>query len=78
MRSRGRPDVLQVPTSALFRQDDGWAVFVVNGRPGRGAPVALGHRGALETEVASGLAPDESVIVHPGASVHAGARVMSR
>ena len=73
-----KPDVVQIPTSALFRDGAGWAVFTVTGGKAEARPVALGHRGPLETEVAAGLAPDESVIVHPGASVHAGARVMSR
>ena len=73
-----RPEVVQVPTSALFREGDGWAVFTVTGGRAVVRAVELGHRGALATEVVRGLAPDESVIVHPGASVHAGARVASR
>jgi HlyD family secretion protein len=73
-----KPDVLQVPTSALFRHGDGWAVFVV--RDGRAVTrsVEAAHRGALEAEIAGGLDADQTVIVHPGASVHDGARVASR
>ena len=73
-----RPDVVQVPTSALFRDGAAWAVFTVTGGKAATRPVEIGHRGALETEVVQGLQPDETVIVHPGASVHAGARVASR
>jgi HlyD family secretion protein len=73
-----KPDVVQVPTSALFRQGAGWAVFTV--RDGRAVTraVAVGHRGALETEILSGLEPDDIVVIHPGASVHEGAIVASR
>jgi HlyD family secretion protein len=73
-----RPDVLQIPTSALFRHADAWAVFVV--RDGRATTqrVEAGHRGALETEIVAGLDPEQTVIVHPGASVHEGTRVAFR
>jgi HlyD family secretion protein len=73
-----KPDVVQAPTSALFRQGNGWAVFVVSGGRAVVRAVQAGHRGALQTEIVSGLVPGETVIVHPGASVHEGARVASR
>jgi HlyD family secretion protein len=72
------PDVVQVPTSALFRQGAGWAAFVVSEGRAVVRTVQAGHRGALETEILGGLNPGESVIIHPGASVHGGARVASR
>jgi HlyD family secretion protein len=73
-----RPDVVKVPTSALFRADDGMAVFVV--QDGRAVVRAVGaaHRGALETEIERGLAPGEIVVIHPGPSVRAGERVAFR
>jgi HlyD family secretion protein len=70
-----KPDVVQVPTSALFRQGEGWALFTVASGRATVRQVQTGHRGALQTEIATGLTPDEIVIVHPGASVHDGARV---
>jgi HlyD family secretion protein len=73
-----KPDVVQVPTSALFRHDAGWAAFVVvNGRAVLRS-MQIGHRGALQTEILEGLRTDESVVIHPGASVHDGTRVASR
>ena len=44
-------DVLQVPTGALFRCGDQWAVFVV--REGRAVlqTVEIGHRNSLAAEV---------------------------
>ena len=73
-----KPDVVQVPTSSIFRQGDGWAVFVVTSGQAVARAVEIGHRGSLQTEVVQGLSPDEIVIVHPGSSVHAGVRVASR
>jgi HlyD family secretion protein len=73
-----RPDVLQVPTSSIFREGDGWAVFVVSNGLAVVRRVEIGHRGALQTEIVSGLAAGDVVIVHPGSSVHAGVRVASR
>ncbi len=73
-----RPDVVQVPTSAIFRDGAGWAAFVVKDGRAVTRAVEVGHRGALQTEVVRGVEPDEEVIIHPGASVHAGVRVASR
>ena len=68
-------NVLQVPTSALFRADDGWAAFVIeNDRAARRA-ITVGHRSGLHAEVLSGLAEGEEVIVHPGNEVEDGSRV---
>lgn len=70
-----KPGVIQVPASALFRQGAGWAVFVVVGGRAAAREVQAGHRGALQTEIVEGLEPDETVVIHPGASVHESARV---
>jgi len=58
-------DVLQVPTSSLFRHGEGWAVFrAVDGRA-RLTPIEIGRRGALQTELRRGIEAGTSVIVHP-------------
>jgi HlyD family secretion protein len=69
---------VQIPASALFRQGTGWAVFTVSGGRATARPVQVGHRGALDVEILGGLAPDEVVVIHPGASVHEGAKIVSR
>jgi HlyD family secretion protein len=73
-----KPDVVQVPTSALFRKGSGWAVFAVSDGRADARTVQVGHRGALQTEILGGLRPDEVVIIHPGTSVHQGVKVASR
>ncbi len=71
-------DALRVPTASLFRHADGWAVFVVEDGRARLRPVRTGRRAALHTEVVSGLAAGELVIVHPGREIEDGVRVRLR
>jgi len=71
-------DVLQVPTSALFRQGEGWAVFVIDGGRAHRKPVAIGQRAGLATQVLSGLGVGEKLIAHPDESVRDGVRVKGR
>jgi HlyD family secretion protein len=68
-------DALRVPTAALFRHEDDWAVFVVEGRRAGLRPVAIGQEAGLITQVMSGLDPGDVVIVHPGNNVEDGTRV---
>ncbi len=68
-------DVVNVPTSALFRSDEGWAVFIVDGGTARLRDVEVGRRAGLRTEIASGLEEGETVIVHPSDSVADGSAV---
>jgi HlyD family secretion protein len=70
-----REDALTVPASALFRRDDGWAVFVVEHGRARFRAVRLGQGSGLFSEVLDGLSRGEEVIVHPDDSVDAGVRV---
>ena len=71
-------DVLQLPTSALFRHGDGWAVFVMEGGRARMTPVETGQRAGLATEVLSGLGAGARVVSHPDDTLSDGARVKPR
>ena len=71
-------DVLQLPTSALFRNGAGWAAFVIDGRRARLKPVEIGQRAGLATQVLSGLAAGDRVVAHPDETVRDGARVRPR
>jgi HlyD family secretion protein len=69
------PDVMQAPTSALFRHGDAWAVFTVeNGRARRRA-VEVGHRNGLVAQITGGLQPGDRVITHPDDRIEDGVRV---
>jgi HlyD family secretion protein len=71
-------DILQVPTSALFRQGEGWAVFAVEGGRARLTPVETGQRAGLATQVLSGLAAGTRVVSHPDDKIADGTRVKPR
>jgi len=71
-------DVLQVPWSALFRADQEWAAFVVEGGRARLRTVEAGHRGALTTEIVSGLDAGQRVIRHPTDRIADGVRVRTK
>jgi len=71
-------DVLQVPTSALFRQGEGWAVFAVEGGRARLTPVESGQRAGLSTQILSGLAAGARVVSHPDDKIADGTRVKPR
>jgi HlyD family secretion protein len=71
-------DVLQLPTSALFRHGEGWAVFAMDGKRARLTPVDTGQRAGLTTQVLSGLATGARVVSHPDDRVSDGARVKPR
>jgi HlyD family secretion protein len=71
-------NTLKVPSGALFRRQNAWAVFkVVSGRADLEA-VEVGHRGENEAEILSGLAEGERVILHPSDRVGDGVRVKER
>jgi HlyD family secretion protein len=68
-------DVLTVPTSAVFRGSDGWAVFVVENGNARLRPVTLGRRNPERAELLDGLEEGSLVIVFPPSDLTDGASV---
>ena len=70
--------VLQIPSSALFRYADGWAVFVVQNGEAELRRIEIGNRSGLAAEILSGLVEGENVITHPGDNVEDGSRVRLR
>ena len=71
-------DVMKVPTSALFRDQGQWAVYVAADDRARRMLVQLGRQTGQEAEVTSGLSEGMMVIVHPGDQVSDGARIAGR
>ncbi|HSA58829.1 MAG TPA: HlyD family efflux transporter periplasmic adaptor subunit [bacterium] len=68
-------DALTVPTGALFREDDSWAVFAVEGGRARKRLVGIESRNPVQAVVASGLTAGETVILYPGDRIRDGTRV---
>ncbi|WP_211224493.1 efflux RND transporter periplasmic adaptor subunit [Marinimicrobium agarilyticum] len=71
-------EVLQVPASALFREEETWAVYVVENGEAVRRTVTPGRRSGLLSEIQEGLAVGERVILHPGEDIHPGSRVEQR
>ena len=68
-------NILRVPTAALFRDGEGWAVYVI--RDGRAllTHVNIGQQNGREAEVVEGVTEGAMVIVHPPDSLVDGSRV---
>ena len=71
-------NVLKVPTGALFRYRDGWAVFrFVRDRAIRSS-VTIGRMNASEAEVLGGVAENDEVILHPSDQLDDGVAARTR
>ena len=68
---------LKVPTGALFRRGTDWAAFAIDNGRARLKTVTTGSRSAVETEVLTGLAENDEVIVYPGERVKDGERIVT-
>ena len=70
--------VLRIPSSAVFRSGEDWAVFNVVGGIARLTRVVLGHRSTYDVEVVGGLNIGDLVIVHPSSDIQDGSRIRLR
>jgi HlyD family secretion protein len=75
IRTYSTPDAVLVPTAALYGDEAGWHVYVVQDGRARQRDVRIGHRDRDRAEVLAGVKPGESVIVYPGDSIRDGVRI---
>ncbi len=73
-----RPNAQKVPISSLFRQGEGWAVYVAAEGRARVRIVDVGRRASLEAEITRGLQDGEQVVLHPPDTLTDGARIEAR
>ena len=73
-----RSGVVRVPATALFRTAEGWAVFREQSGRAVATAISLGLQGGAWAEVRDGLAPGETVVVHPGRDLEDGRRIRVR
>ena len=71
-------DAVKVPVGALFREGDGWAVFVADGGRAVKRAVKAPLRNGAEALVEDGVKPGERVVVYPSDALRDGARVAAR
>ncbi|NTU58268.1 MAG: efflux RND transporter periplasmic adaptor subunit [Chlorobiaceae bacterium] len=70
--------VLRVPVSSLFRGQEGWRVFVIDGNRARERKVTTGLRGVYDAEVTGGLREGDRVVLHPANELRDGVRVTAQ
>lgn len=71
-------DVVRVPSSAMFRSGEEWAVFVAQDGKAVKRPVEIGQNNGTLAEIRHGLQVGEKVILYPSAAVLDGTRVQQR
>lgn len=70
--------VLKVPVGGLFREGEGWAVFVVEEGRVRRQTVQLGQRNENDGQITSGLEAGATIVLHPPDTLTDGTRVTVR
>jgi HlyD family secretion protein len=68
-------DAVKVPVGALFREGEGWAVFVAEGNRAVKRSVQVPRRNGAEAMVEDGLKPGERVVVYPSDALRDGSRL---
>ena len=71
-------NVLKIPLTTLFRNEDSWAVFIEKENRAKLQYVKLGQRNGLEAEILEGLTTDTMVISHPSNQIADGIRIKPR
>ncbi|HEU4644174.1 MAG TPA: efflux RND transporter periplasmic adaptor subunit [Burkholderiales bacterium] len=66
---------IKVPVGALFREADGWGVFVVDGERAARRAVKVPRRNGAEAMVEEGLKAGDRVIVYPSDALQDGSRI---
>lgn len=71
-------EVLQVPSSALFRYQDGWAVFAIDNNTAKRQIVKIGQRNGLSVQILEGLNENQTIINHPSEAIEDGTPIKIR
>jgi HlyD family secretion protein len=71
-------DVVTVPVGALFRDGEGWAVFVAQDGQAVRRAVKAPLRNGTEALVEDGLKPGERVVVYPSDALRDGSKIEAR
>ena len=71
-------DVVQVPTGALFRHREAWAVFRVIANRAVRTQVTVGHNNGREAEILGGVVPGDTIVLHPSERIEDGIKVTRR
>ena len=73
-----KDDAVIIPSSALFRDQDAWAVFVVSNGRARQVQLQVLQNNGIEAAIVDELKPGTQLILYPGSGLSNGARVKAR
>lgn len=71
-------DTIIAPSSALFRENGDWSVFVVQDGIAALNPVVLGRNNGIDAQIIKGLGAGDTVILYPSSALVQGSKVASR
>ena len=71
-------DTLLIPSNALFRDGDTWAVFRVEDGRAQKTSVSVGKNNGLTAQILDGLGEGDSIILYPSSGIASGLRVTQR
>ena len=70
--------LLTVPVTAVFREQDKWAIFVVRDGEAQKQIIDIDHKNAFNVEVTSGLNEGDWYVSHPNDQIADNVKVSSR
>jgi len=73
-----KQDALVVPSSALFREGEDWAVFIVKDGVATIKTVEIARNNGIKAQVTEGLKLDDQVVLYPSSSLQSGDKVVKR
>lgn len=71
-------DALRVPSSALFRAQESWAVFRVRGGKAQLQQVSIGYNNGIQAQLLDGLTVNDTVVLYPSSALADGDAVTQR
>ncbi|PIE09435.1 MAG: RND transporter [Rhodobacterales bacterium] len=71
-------DTVRLPSAALFRDGDGWAVYVQAGDQAAKRVVQIGVNNGVYAQVDAGIEPGESVVLYPSDAISDGVPLIKR
>tara|TARA_R110000868_G_scaffold241497_3_gene497027 strand:- start:842882 stop:844084 length:1203 start_codon:yes stop_codon:yes gene_type:complete len=72
------PDILHVPTSAIFRTAEHWTLFRIVDKQAQLTNIEIGKQNGTSTQVLSGLSESNQVVLHPSDQITDGVLVTVR
>lgn len=73
-----KPDAMIVPTGALFREDEGWAVFKVVDGIASVHKLEIEANNGIEAAIRDGLKVGDTIVLYPSSTIASGTRVSQR